>query len=507
MSALSWQDLATWVARDPAAFLDERDRRRLGAFTRRLFPSYEDAAHIAELTAALEHAARTPGSRLIVTMPPRHSKSLNVSEHLPAWYLGNHPNNRIIAASHTAALAYTFSRRVRNKFAEPAWPFPWIRIAGDKASVQAWDIADHRGGYVAVGVGGSPTGMGADLLVVDDPIRSAADADSATVRESLWEWYTATLRTRLEPGGSIVVTATRWHEGDLTGRLLAAQETGGEAWIHLHMPAIADDGTALWPDRWPLDALERIRVAIGSRAFEAQFQGRPSPAEGGAFKRHWWRYWHRPGEPPLSGPAAVPLPPSFDEALHSWDMTFRETTDGSFVVGQVWGRTGANRYLLDQFRARADFPATCLAVRAMAAKWPGITVKLVESAANGPAVVAALRHEVAGLVEVPAHGSKVARALAATAVAEAGNVYLPHPSLSSITDGFVEELASFPTGAADDQVDAYAQAMARFGQGQGTWGGTYLNAPVAHPNGHHATDAYGNEVRATNGRYAAWGRF
>ena len=516
MAALSWRDLADAVAKDPDLFIDERDRRRLLAFTRRLFPAYEDAPHIATLSRALEAAATTPGARLIVTMPPRHSKSLNVSEHLPAWYLGRRPDARIIAAAHTAQLAYTFSRRVRNKLADPRWPFPTVRTAGDKAAVQAWDIDGHRGGYVAVGVGGSPTGHGADLVLIDDPIRSAADADSATIRESLWEWYTGTLRTRLEPGGSMILTATRWHSDDLTGRLLAAQDAGGEAWTHLHMPAISDDGDALWPDRWPVDALERIRAAIGTRAFEAQYQGRPSPAEGGAFKRHWWRYWHLPGAPlppvTVRGPggtpvqiAPVPLPPTPDEALQSWDMTFRQTTGGSFVVGQVWWRVGANRYAIDQFRARVGFADTCLAVRTLAATHPEATIKLVENKANGDAVLDALRAEIPGLVAVNPEGGKESRAAAASGVAEAGNVYLPHPALAPWTESFVEEAAAFPAGATDDQVDAYSQAMARFAVSQG-YGYSYLNGHQTRRNGHHATDAFGNDVADAFGRFAGWGR-
>ena len=427
-------------------------RSSLRSFCARLFPGYQTSRHILDLVAALEWATRTPGARLIVTMPPRHSKSINVSEHLPAWYLGNWPDKRVIGASHTARLANTFSRRVRNKFADPRWPFPDVAIAGDKAAVEAWDVADRLGGYFAVGVGGTPTGTGGDLIVIDDPIRSAADADSATVRDALWEWYQGTLRTRLEPGGSIVLTATRWHEEDLTGKLLAEQSHGGESWRHVHMPAIAGDGTALWPERWPLEALMQIKAAVGSRVFEAQFQGRPSPAEGGTFKRDWWRYYRA-------------LPSDLAAHTQSWDMSFRETTAGSYVVGQVWARgqngRGADRYLLDQVRFRGDFPTTVQAVRALSAKWPQAHAKLVEDKANGPAIVAVLKHEVPGLIEVSPQGGKEARAAAVAPQVEAGNVYLPDPSIAPWIADFVEEAAAFPTGAHDDQVDAMSQALRR----------------------------------------------
>ena len=479
--SLAWQDLARDILRDPDAFIDERDRRRLGAFARRVFPGYESAPHIDELIAALEWAASTPGARLIVTMPPRHSKSVHVSELFPAWYLGRHPDQRIIAASHSAHLAYMFSRRVRNLIADPRYPFPDVAVAGDKASVSAWDIEGTRGGYIAVGVGGSPTGQGGQLIVIDDPIRGAADADSQTVRDSTWEWYQGTIRTRLEPGGSIIVVSTRWHEEDLTGRLLDAEATGGERWRHVHFPAIDDAGNALWPDRWPVEELLTIRGAVGTRAWQAQFQGAPTAEEGGAFKRSWWRFWHLPERilPPVPVRGAdgtlhlcpcVPLPPRFDQALQSWDMSFRETTAGSYTVGQVWGRTGPGAYLVDQYRGRVDFPAAVLAVRSLAAKWPQAHAKLVENKANGPAIVSTLRGEIPGLIEVEPDGGKVARANAVTPWVEAGNVYLPHPDLAPWVTAFIDEAAAFPAGANDDQVDAMSQGLARLLAG-GTHGG------------------------------------
>ena len=475
MIASLWRDLSKGIS--PA--LDTSypaERKHLADFMRRMFPAYQTSAHIEVLAEALEWAVSTPDARLIVTMPPRHSKSLHVSENLPAWFLGNNPDKRVIAASHTAGLAYTFSRRVRNKFNDPRWPFPLVRIAGDKAAVQAWDIDGCYGGYYAVGVGGSPTGSGGDLIVIDDPLRSAADADSETVRDALWEWYQGTLRTRLEPGGSIVLTATRWHGDDLTGRLLAAQDAGGEQWKHVHMAAIDDTGVPLWAERWPLTALERIRSAVGSRVWEAQYQGAPSALEGGTFKRHWWRFWH-PATIGAMPPAQVkdgkgnviarvisePLPPTFDDSLQSWDFSFRQTTDGSYVVGQVWGRTGANCYLVDQYRARVDFPDAVLAVRAMSGKHPRVITKLVENKANGPAIVKTLSGLVPGLIEVEPEGGKESRANAVAPYVEAGNVYLPHPDIASWVQDFLNECADFPNAKNDDQVDAMSQALLRIG--------------------------------------------
>lgn len=466
-----WRDLASEVKKDPDLFIDEHARRRLGAFTRRMFANYEPAAHITALIEALERVVATPGGRLIVTMPPRHSKSLHVSEHLPAWYLGRNPDKRIIAASHSAHLAYTFSRRVRNKIAHPDYPFPGVKVADDKGAVQGWDIEGHQGGYMAVGVGGSPTGHGGNI-VIDDPIRSAADAESQTIRDGLWEWYQSTIRPRLEPAdGWIVVTATRWHADDLTGRLLAAQATGGEHWEHLHLPAISDAGEALWPDRWSLEALREIKGAVGSRAWEAQYQGRPSPAEGGIFKRHWWRFWHAPGLPlpPVSvrnekGESVLcpclPLPPWFDDQVQSWDMAFKANAGNSYVVGQVWGALRGDAYLLTQTRDHLDFPQSVAAVRGLSAAWPRAATKLIEDKANGPAVIATLRHEIPGIVPVEPGGSKEARAHAFSPAAESGNLYLPHPAIAPWVNDFIEEAAGFPFGTTD-QVDAAGQAITR----------------------------------------------
>jgi predicted phage terminase large subunit-like protein len=469
-------------AHDPimAFTADEWDamaaRASLRAFSRRTFPGYERAPHITQLVEALEWAVNTPGARLIVTMPPRHSKSLHVSELLPAWYVGRNPGKRVIAASHSAHLAYTFSRRVRNLIGSPRYPFP-VAVAGDKAAVQAWDTEGHRGGYIAVGVGGSPTGQGGDLIVIDDPIRSAGDADSETVRSALWEWYQGTIRTRLEPGGSIIVTSTRWHEDDLTGRLLAAEKAGGEHWRHVHMPALTEDGDALWPGRWPVSALTQIRQAVGSRTWQAQYQGEPTPDEGGIFKRHWWRFWHHPDQPlppvtvsiggVLHSCPVVPLPETFDRQAQSWDMSFKETKAGSYTVGQVWGKAGVSGYLLDQYRARVDFPDAVAAVRSLSERWPKATAKYVENKANGPAIVSSLRDEISGLIEVDPDGGKEARAHAVTPLVEAGNVILPHPLIAPWVTDLIDEAAAMPNGKHDDQVDAMSQGLRKLLTGGG----------------------------------------
>lgn len=461
----------------------DADERDFISFCKALVPHYDAASHIRrQLVPAIIRAATRKNSRLIVVMPPRHSKSLHVSENLPAWYLGKYPERRVIAASHTQALANTFSRRVRAKFFSHKYHERFsARIAHDKGAVEAWDLAGTTGGYVAVGRGGSPTGLGADLMIIDDPIRSYAEANSATIRDALWEWYRETMRTRLEPGGSIIITATRWHQDDLIGRLL--QDLTGEQWEVLHLPAINDQDKALWPERWPLSTLLQIKRGVGERAWNAQYQGRPAPQAGAVFKRHWWRYW----EPQYAGlpPVIVfpeptqraeisprELPSWWDRMAQSWDMTFgiaapatqtaKKAGDrGSFVVGLVGAMKGPDLFILDIFRARTGFPETVEAVAAMSRKWPDATAKLIERAANGPAVIATMSGKVSGIIGVPPEGSKESRAQAATPFVEAGNVYLPHPQVADWTNAFIDELASFPVGEHDDQVDAFSQ-LARY---------------------------------------------
>lgn len=396
--------------------------------------------------------------RLIIEMPPRHGKSQTATIRYPAWYLGENPDKRVVVAAHTASLAQTFSRQVRNEFAMYA-PEVWgLAVAEDSKSVERWAIEGHNGGMVAVGVGGALTGHGADLLIIDDPVKNAEEAQSQTIKDAVWDWYRSVARTRLHPGGAIILIMTRWAEDDLAGRLISEADAGGEQWVILSLPAIAEEndmlgrsiGEPLWPERFGLDELLMIKAAVGSYVWNALYQQRPSPIEGGMLKRGWWQFYKE-------------LPSKFDEIIQSWDMTFKDSAGTDFVVGQVWGCKEADKYLLDQVRDRMDFPATLTAVKSLTAKWPQATAKLVEDKANGPAVIAMLKQQISGLIPVEPQGSKVARASAVSPQIEAGNVYLPDPSIAPWVHDFIEECAAFPTGAHDDQVDAMSQALMRLG--------------------------------------------
>jgi predicted phage terminase large subunit-like protein len=446
------QDLLRQASLDPAAFAWLASRGQ-----------WQVAAHLDLLAERLLDVAQGKLKRLLIQMPPRHGKSEFASAHFPAWYLGTFPERRVILASYEHDFAASWGAKARDRFAEFG-PVLWrLAVKRDKQAADDWQIAGHAGGMVCAGVGGPIMGRGADLLVIDDPVKSAEEADSETYRSRAWDWYRATAYTRLEPGGAILLIQTRWHEDDLAGRVLAEAAKTGERWEVIKLPALAEDGDVLgraegeplWPERYPLRALQEIRESIGPYWWSALYQQRPAPPEGALFRSSWWRYYE--------------VAPALDEQLISVDAAFKATDDSDYVVMQVWGRRGAEFYLLDQVRERMDFVATCQALINLSAKWPQATVKLIEDSANGPAVVSALHSKIHGIVPVKSKisggisdGSKVGRAQAILGLVEAGNVYLPQADKAPWVAEFTAECQSFPRGVHDDQVDAMTQALLRW---------------------------------------------
>ncbi len=411
-----------------------------------------DWPHLVYIRGQLERVTSGEIDRLMIFVPPRHGKSEMVTIRYPVWRLEREPGLRVIVGAYNQVLANKFSRKSR-RIAEARFP-----LSPERQAVEDWETPDG-GGLRAVGVGSGITGQGGHLIVIDDPVKSRDEAESETYRERVWEWYKDDLYTRLEPGGAIVLIQTRWHEDDLAGRILASED--GSSWTVVSLPAEAEEGDplgraageALCPERYDLDALARIKIVLGSYSYEALYQQRPSPPQGGMLKRSWWRFYRA-------------LPDHFEEAIQSWDMAFKDTAVSNYVVGQVWGRRGAEKYLLDQVRDRMDFPATVQAVKTLSAKWPKARAKLVEDKANGPAVIATLRRELSGLIAVEPEGGKVARVAAVSPEIEAGNIYLPDPSIAPWIHDFIEECAAFPNGANDDQVDAMSQALVRLSLGK-----------------------------------------
>lgn len=257
-----------------------------------------------------------------------------------------------------------------------------------------------------------------------------------------WDEGQNTLLTRLQPGGAVILIMTRWHEDDLAGRLLNPEYGQVEDWDIVKLPAVAEAGDILgrqigeplWPEfGFDSDWAERTKFAVGSQTWASLYQQRPSPPEGAIVHRSWWRFYKQ-------------LPSSLDVVIQSWDCSFKETDSGSYVVGQVWGRKGTNYYLIDQFRARVDFVGTLQAFRTMTGKHPVARLKLVEDKANGPAVIAALKNEISGIIAVTPEGTKESRLHAVSPDIEAGNVYLPDPSIAQWVHDYIEEFATFPHG-------------------------------------------------------------
>ena len=414
--------------------------------------NWQRAPHLEILCSKLEAVERGDINRLMVFLPPRSGKSEVTSKKFPAWYLGRHPDREIILASYAADLAYDFSRIARETLSE--WGHLWgVALSGDSSAVKRWGLDGHRGGMMAAGVGGPITGRGAHVALIDDPIKNWQDAQSPVLREKAWGWYKSTLRTRLAPGGAIVLIMTRWHEDDLAGRLIL---DASEEWDIVKLPAYSEQTDRyLWEARFSRAEYEATKKALGSHLWSAMYQQEPHPEEGGILKRQWWKFYRQ-------------APSHFDTVLQSWDMTFKDLQTSDYVVGQVWGKEKGDYYLLDQFRARVDMPGTQRALKALSAKWPKAWQKLVEDTANGPAIIQTLRHEVSGLTPVHPKESKVARAYAVSPFMESGNVYLPDPSIAHWIHDFIEECSAFPNGTHDDQVDSCTQALKRLSMGVAT---------------------------------------
>ena len=414
---------------------------------------YKPLRHTQYLADRLQAIADGEQKYIIVEMPPRHSKSMTITETFPSYFIGRNPNKRVIATAYSEGLARKFGRLNRNKLVEFGNDIFNIQMANDNSTATNWSVGDNAGGMVATGIGGSITGEGADLMIIDDPIKNNAEAQSETIRNKIWDEWETTLSTRLHKGASVIVVMTRWHEDDIVGRLL---ERSPYDWERIRMPAIAEDDDDLlgrevgeplsielgFDERWA----ELKKQEVGSKTWNALYQQRPSASEGNIFKREWWQYYEQ-------------VPRKFDRMIISWDLTFKGNDSNDYVVGQVWIKKGADKYLVEQVRGQMDFPDTLQAVKTLARKYPKAREILIEDKANGPAVISSIQREVSGVIPIKPKESKVARAQSVTPQIESGNVFLP--KYAAFVDDLIEECASFPNSANDDQVDALSQALNR----------------------------------------------
>jgi predicted phage terminase large subunit-like protein len=440
--------------------------------------------HIDAIVEHLEAVSRSEIRNLLINVPPRHMKSLLVSVFWLAWEWTRWPERRWLYSSYAASLSIRDSVNCRRLIESPWYQQRWghvFRLTGDQNAKTRFD--NNRSGYrLSTSVGGSVTGEGGDRIVCDDP-HKVDEVESDAVRKSTIDWWDVVMSTRVnDPKTSaMVVVMQRCHQQDLSGHLL---EKGN--WEHLCLPAEYEGqsratsigfvdprqnhGDLLWRERFGEKEIEQLKLSLGSYAAAGQLQQRPSPPEGGLIKRHWFRFFQRRGDslPPvqvrmpdgtLRSIAPVDAPPAVDEQFQSWDCSFKDLETSDFVVGQIWGRVGADFFLGEQVRGRMNFPATLRAVRDLSARWQGATAKLIEDKANGSAVIQMLQHELPGIIPVNPQGGKVARAAAISPLIEAGNVYLPHPDWAPWVWEFIEECAAFPNGKQDDQVDTMTQAI------------------------------------------------
>ncbi|MGR3875794.1 phage terminase large subunit (plasmid) [Streptomyces graminifolii] len=411
--------------------------------------------------------------RLIWTMPPQEGKSQRVSRTFPAWVLARDPDRRIAIASYEQTTALRWGRAIRNDIKANYDKFG-IRIRQDTSAAGEWEVQDHTGGVYSVGIGGALTGRPVDLLIIDDPMKGRAQAESETVRQTAWDFWTDTARTRFGPNTAVIVVLTRWHEDDLAGRLLA-QDVRRE-WRHINVPAVADHD----PEKGQTDALgrepggylisargrtptdwEHTRTDVGSRTWNSLYQGHPSPSSGNVWKRQWWRRYSTPlwSQHPTIPEAYVVR--DVDQLIMTWDMAFKDTKSSDYVVGQVWARRGADVYLVDQIRKRLSFTDTVTAFQGLVARWPGATAKLVEDKANGTAVINTLKSKIPGIIAITPTESKYARANAVAPAIEAGNAFIPEKDIALFDpEELIDEAAGFPNGTHDDQVDAASQGLA-----------------------------------------------
>lgn len=452
------------------------------AYTKLTFPAYEINWHHQTTAQHLNRFIRGEIRRLMIFEPPRYGKTELSSRRLPALIHGLYPNDEILAASYNSDLAADNTIDVQRIMDTPPHRmiFPHSQITPEGTiSKYARNSNEHElipykdlktgelqrpaGSYRSAGVGGSFTGRGGKWVLIDDPIKNREAADSQTFRDMLWDFYTSTIRTRLEGDAGILLTMTRWHNDDLAGRLLnlAKSDPNADQWVVLTLPAIkeTDDaeydpreiGDPLWPGKFSLESLIATKASIGSRDWSALYRQTPNIEGGNIIRSEWIKYYGGRNQPQK--------PKRFDQLIQSWDFATKDKQKSDYAVGQVWGRVAANYYLIHQVRGKWPFPTACRQLVMVTRDYPNSTKKLVEGKANGPAVVQTLKNTIPGLVEVEPTGDKVARLNAVSPLYESGNVWYPDPEIAPWIVDHVSELCDFPRVVNDDQVDTASQAL------------------------------------------------
>lgn len=422
--------------------------------------------HLGLLERALDRVETGECKRLIVTMPPRHGKSETISGKFPSYFIGKNPERRVILTSHTASLAIDFAVRNRTYLNEFGPEIFGVCVDPNRAKSDDWKVEGHEGGIRAAGVGGSITGRGANLLIVDDPFKDFADAHSKTIREHVWNWWTTVALTRLEPDGAVVVVSTRWHEDDLVGRILKAAKQTGEVWEVINFPALAvegdplgrEPGQALWPDRFTARALRLMRQTMGSYKFNALYQQGPSAPDGNVFKRSWFRCFRDTGSfYELVTPDGIKRVNKRDCWLfQTVDPAATQKDSSDYFVCGTWAVTPESDLLLvDVFRERLETPKHRILMQSLYERYKP-KLQGVEKATYGLALIQEMKGLGLPVTPLDADRDKVARAYPIAARYETGSVY--HRQGAPWVGDYEDELQTFPNGAHDDQVDVASYA-------------------------------------------------
>ena len=436
----------------------EKAQKNFLNFTKHIWPEFIEGQHHKIIADKFNKLATGEIKRLIVNMPPRHTKSEFASTLLPAWMIGREPKLKIIQTTHTGELAVRFGRKAKTLIDSPEYQEIFqTRLREDSQAAGRWETA-QGGEYFAAGVGGAITGRGADLLIIDDP-HSEQDAMNMSALERAYEWYTSGPRQRLQPGGKIVCVMTRWNTKDLTGILLKNQsEPKSDQWDIVEFPAIMPSGKPVWPEYWKLDELESVKASLSLGKWNAQWMQNPTSEEGAILKREWWQDWDKEHMPRL------------EHVIQSYDTAFmkKETADYSAIT--TWGIFRQNEdgppqlLLLDSVKDRFEFPELRRVAKEQYDYWQPETV-LVEAKASGLPLTYELRNMGIPVVNyTPSRGNdKHTRVNSVAPLFESGNIWAPLSK--QFAQEVVEECAAFPYGDHDDLVDSTTQAVMRFRQG------------------------------------------
>jgi len=465
MPAAVQQKVGQLIAEARKSITYNQARSDFMAYVKYVWPNFIHGRHHEKMAAAFQRVAEGKVKRLIINMPPRHTKSEFASYLLPSWFLGMFPDKKIIQTSHTAELAVGFGRKVRNLVDSDAYKdiFPTVALQADSKAAGRW-ATNFAGEYFAIGVGGAVTGKGADLLIIDDPHseqEAALSEINPEIYDKTYEWYTSGPRQRLQPGGAIVIVMTRWSKKDLTGQVIkAAAQRSGEEWEVIEFPAILPSGNPLWPQFWSLKELEALKTELPNSKWQAQYMQQPTSDVSAIIKREWWKIWDEE------------RPPYCEFIIQSWDTAFLKTERADYSACTTWGvfyqpddtgREQANIILLNAFKKRMEFPELKQRAFQEFKEWNPDTL-VVEAKAAGSPLIFELRAMGIPVQEFsPSKGNdKIARLNSVADIFASGRVWVPNTNWA---EELVEEVASFPSGEHDDLVDSMSQALMRYRRG------------------------------------------